>query len=211
MTARDETNGLFAERAQTLAAIGRELHGRGWVPATSGNFSMRLDHGAAIVTASGKHKGRLGAEDFLAVDLEGRPLHGGKPSAETLLHTQLYAWQGWVDTVLHCHSPNATVLSRLTPGDTLLLRDYELLKALRGIDTHAACARIPIFDNTQHIPELARQVEHHLRAQPDCPGYLIRGHGLYCWGADAAECLRHLEALDFLFQCELLSQRYGDR
>ena len=204
-------NADFSARAQTLAAIGRDLHARGWVPATSGNFSMRLNGESALVTASGKHKGRLADTDFLAVDLQGQPLAGGKPSAETLLHTQLYAWRSEIDTVLHCHSPNATVLSRLTAGDTLVLSDYELLKALRGIDTHATSVRIPIFENTQHIPELAQQVEHYLQNHPDCPGYLIRGHGIYCWGANAEECLRHLEALDFLFQCELLAQRPGDR
>lgn len=201
----------FSAKAQILAAIGRDLHARGWVPATSGNFSMRLDRESALVTASGKHKGRLAEGDFLAVDLQGRPLGDGKPSAETLLHTQLYAWRDWVDTVLHCHSPNATVLSRLTAGDTLVLGDYELLKALRGITTHDTRVRIPIFENTQHIPELAQQVEDYLQNDPGCPGYLIRGHGIYCWGANAEECQRHLEALDFLFQCELLAQRHGDR
>lgn len=192
--------------ADTLAGIGRDLHARGWVPATSGNFSMRLTADSAIVTASGKHKGRLGADDFLAVDLHGRPLGAGKPSAETLLHTQLYAWQPWVDTVLHCHSPNATVLSLLHAGTALELRDYELLKAFRGVVTHATGVSIPIFDNTQDIAALAAQVERYLHAHPDCPAYLIRGHGVYCWGADNAECLRHLEALDFLLACELQLQ-----
>lgn len=195
----------FADKAERLAAIGRELHARGWVPATSGNFSMRLDAHSAIVTASGRHKGHLGSGDFLAVDLQGRPLGEGKPSAETLLHTRLYAWQPWIDTVLHCHSPNATVVSRALPGDTLMLHDYELLKAFRGIDTHATTLAIPVFDNTQDIAALAAQVDRYLRAHPDCPAYLIRGHGAYCWGASADECLRQLEALDFLLQCELLS------
>ena len=39
------------------------------------------------------------------------------------------------------------------------------------------------------------------------PGYLIRGHGLYTWGRDVAEALRHLEAFDFLFTCELEHRR----
>ncbi len=191
------------QRAETLAEIGRELHARGWVPATSGNFSMRLDEHSALVTASGRHKGRLGADDFLAVDLRGQPLAGGKPSAETLLHTQLYAWQPWIDTVLHCHSPTATVLSQLWHGDRLELSDYELLKAFRGIATHATTVTLPIFPNTQRIDELAADVQAHLERQPQTPAYLIRGHGVYVWGESADECLRQLEALDFLLQCEL--------
>ena len=193
----------LTQKADTLIAIGRDLHARGWVPATSGNFSMRLTPSTVLVTASGTHKGHLERDDFLAVDLSGKPLHSGKPSAETLLHTQLYALLPWVETVLHCHSPNATLLSRLLPGDVLTLCDYELLKAFRGVDTHATTVDIPIFANTQNIPTLAREVDACLSARPDIPAYLIRGHGVYTWGATADECMRHLEALDFLMGCEL--------
>ena len=34
-------------------------------------------------------------------------------------------------------------------------------------------------------------------------GYLIDGHGLYAWGRDMAEARRHLDAFEFLFDCEL--------
>jgi methylthioribulose-1-phosphate dehydratase len=34
-------------------------------------------------------------------------------------------------------------------------------------------------------------------------GFLVRGHGLYCWGKQVEEARRHLEGLEFLFQCEL--------
>ena len=34
-------------------------------------------------------------------------------------------------------------------------------------------------------------------------GYLIEGHGMYAWGRDMAEARRHLEAFEFLINCEL--------
>ena len=34
-------------------------------------------------------------------------------------------------------------------------------------------------------------------------GYLIEGHGLYAWGRDMKEARRHLEAFEFLINCEL--------
>jgi methylthioribulose-1-phosphate dehydratase len=37
--------------------------------------------------------------------------------------------------------------------------------------------------------------------------YLIAGHGLYTWGNSVEETLRYLDALDFLFACELALQR----
>lgn len=193
------------DRARTLAAIGRDLHRRGWVPATSGNFSMRQGLDQVLVTASGRHKGELTEADFLVVDLHGNPVTTGKPSAETLLHTQLYAWDANVDTVLHCHSPAATVLSRQLAIQTqITLRDYELLKAFPGIDTHATALALPIFENDQDMQRLADAVAPYLESRPECPAYLIRGHGVYVWGDSAASCQRHLEALDFLLQCELL-------
>lgn len=190
--------------AQQIVEAGRFLYGRGWSPATSSNYSIRLDEHTALLTVSGKHKGQLTVDDVLATNLAGESLEAGKkPSAETLLHTQLYRLKPDVHAVLHTHSVNATVLSRLTQGDVLVLEDYELQKAFRGQVTHEGQIQVPIFDNDQDIARLAQQVEPWLLAHPDAVGYLIRGHGLYTWGRDMAETLRHIEAFEFLFECEL--------
>ena len=197
----------FYESATALAAAGEQLHQRGWVPATSGNFSLRLSPNTAIVTASGRHKGKLGPDDFIAVDQSGTPLTDGKPSAETLLHTQLYARFANIGAVLHCHSVNSTVLSLETQGSELVLSGYEVLKAFGGVDSHNTKVVLPIFDNDQTIARLAAQVDTYLAAKPDCPAYLIRGHGVYCWSYDLDSCLDKLEAVEFLLQCELERQR----
>ncbi len=77
-----------------IIEAGRFLYGRGWSPATSSNYSTRLSASQALLTVSGKHKGQLGPNDVLATDLMGNSLEPGKkPSAETLLHTQLYSWR----------------------------------------------------------------------------------------------------------------------
>src|SRR5690606_4942011 len=113
-------------------------------PATSSNYSARLDAERALLTVSGRHKGQLGPDDLLAVDRQGQSLEAGKkPSAETLLHTQIYACRPEVGAVLHTHSVNATVLSRLVPGDTLSLVDYELQKAFSGVTTHEGEVQVP--------------------------------------------------------------------
>lgn len=187
---------------------GRFLYGRGWSPATSSNYSARLAADQALLTVSGKHKGQLGEDDVLATDLAGHSLEPGKkPSAETLLHTQLYAWRAEIGAVLHTHSVNATVLSRLTPGDRLELEDYELQKAFAGVTTHEGRVIVPIFDNDQDIARLALQVQQWLDTHPDCVGYLIRGHGLYTWGAQMSDALRQIEAFEFLFECELKTRQ----
>ncbi|MDB6143450.1 MAG: methylthioribulose-phosphate dehydratase [Pseudomonas sp.] len=198
--------------AQEIIEAGRFLYSRGWSPATSSNYSTRLSANTALLTASGKHKGQLGQDDVLVTDLSGNSLEPGKkPSAETLLHTQLYRCRPDVGAVLHTHSVNATVLSRLTPGDHLLLEGYELQKAFAGVATHESAVRVPIFDNDQDIARLAAKVQPWLDAHPECPGYLIRGHGLYTWGAHMSDALRQIEAFEFLFECELKTRTLLNR
>ncbi|MET3009370.1 methylthioribulose 1-phosphate dehydratase [Stenotrophomonas koreensis] len=190
--------------AQLLISNIAELARAGWTPATSSNFSHRLDQRHAAITVSGKDKGRLVEDDIMVVDFNGqavgRPL---RPSAETLLHTQLYARFPDVGCVLHTHSPVQTIASRLWASQGhIRLEGYELLKALHGNTTHELAIDLPVFPNTQDMNVLAAQVEAALDAGP-LWGYLIDGHGLYAWGRDMAEARRHLEAFEFLLHCEL--------
>ncbi|GAB1595580.1 methylthioribulose 1-phosphate dehydratase [Lysobacter claricitrinus] len=188
----------------------RELAERGWTPATSSNFSRRMDAENVAITVSGRDKGRLVEADIMVVDLDGRPVATTqKSSAETLLHTQLYKRFADVGCVLHTHSMNQTVASRLYAADGVLrLEGYELLKAFSGNTTHDALLDLPVLPNTQDMPELAERVERLLDAGPMW-GYLIDGHGLYAWGRDMPEARRHLEAFEFLITCELELRRLG--
>lgn len=182
----------------------RELSQRGWTPATSSNFSRRLDTRHAAITVSGRDKGKLREADIMVVDFDGKAVGSDhRPSAETLLHTQLYRRFPEIGCVLHTHSHAQTVASRLYAGQGhVRLEGYELLKAFRGNDTHEAAIDVPVFANTQDMQTLAAQVDALLDHQP-LWGYLIDGHGLYAWGADMAEARRHLEAFEFLLDCEL--------
>ncbi len=202
MTANNE----FADKAQQIIEAGRFLNQRGWVPASSSNFSMRLADGNVAVTVSGYHKGALSEEAIMRVDTAGNSLDGRRPSAETLLHTTLYQRFDDVGAVLHTHSVNATVLSRLFQGQ-LEFEDYELQKAFSGVTSHEGKVIVPIFANDQDIPRLAAEVERYMDSHPPVHGYLIAGHGLYTWGGDMAEAMRHIEAYEFLFECELAMLR----
>lgn len=192
----------FAERAAELIGAGREMAARGWVPATSGNLSARLADGRIAITVSGRHKGRLTPDDIMVVDADGKSLDGRTPSAETGLHARIYRRVPGAAAVLHPHSPGATVLSRRV-GDGIELAGYELLKAFPGIGTHDTTLRIPVFDNDQDIPRLAARVDEWMDRHGPGQGLVIRGHGLYAWGATVAGALNSVEALEFLFDCEL--------
>jgi methylthioribulose-1-phosphate dehydratase len=202
----------LASRADDIIRNVRELAQLGWTPATSSNFSARLDDRHAAITVSGRDKGRLLPDDIMVVDFQGRAVGSDhRPSAETLLHTQLYRRSADVGCILHTHSRNQTVASRLFAGaGHVRLAGYELLKAFRGNETHETAVDVPVLPNSQHMPTLAAQVDALLDRGPMW-GYLIDGHGLYAWGRDMAEARRHLEAFDFLLGCELELHRIAGR
>lgn len=194
----------IAASTTALIAAGQLFHARGWVPATGGNFSARLDDRRMLITASGCHKGELTEDDFLVADFDGKPIDSPrKASYETLLHCQVYRHDAAVGSVLHTHSVANTVLSRRL--ERIRLAGYELLKLLPGVSTHDAAVEVPVFANDQDIPRLAAAVDAHMKRHPQTPAYVIAGHGLYAWGADVAQARWRVEALEFMFECELRS------
>ena len=190
----------IAALTDELIAAGRFFHTRGWVPATGGNFSVRLPEDRMLITASGGHKGELTASNFLIADLDGRPLDSArKASYETLLHSQIYR-RARAGAVLHTHSVANTVLSRR--HDKLNLAGYELLKVLDGVTTHDTGVQVPVFENDQDIARLSAVVDDHMARGMAQHGYLIRGHGLYAWGETVSVARHRVEALEFMFECE---------
>ena len=195
---------IIADAAQSLIKVGKFFEGKGWAPATSGNYSARLDAEFAAITLSGAAKGSLTPESILTIDMEGVSQDVRKPSAETPLHTMLYKLDDKIGAVLHTHSVNSVVLSRLLKNKKKLkFSDYEIQKAFRGVETHETEIVVPIFENTQDMVALAEEAREKLEGRTDIPGFLVRGHGLYTWGTDVHEAQKAVEALEFLFACEL--------
>jgi methylthioribulose-1-phosphate dehydratase len=209
----DATDEATAKAVAGVIAAGRTAAERHWVPATSGNFSVRIDADTIAITRSGVDKGNLVPSDILIQPLD-QPLLPGS-SAEAELHTALYRLRPELGAIFHAHSPAATVLSRLALADgTLTLTGWELQKALAGVRTHEAIVEVPVFANDQDIPALSKRVEARL-AQPttvqgavSAPGYLLAGHGVYAWGVTETDAARHLEALEALFGFELSHRRF---
>jgi methylthioribulose-1-phosphate dehydratase len=189
---------------QELIDVGRRFDLRGLAPATSGNYSARVDDERIAITVSGSHKGRLRPADVMLVDLEGHALDGRTPSAETPLHTAVYQTCPSVNAVLHVHSVAAVALTRGLPeSSNVTLDGYELLKALPGIRTHEVRIDIPVLDNSQDTEALGRLLGLRLQNPPIPHALLIRGHGINTWGTSVLEAERVFEALEHLFKCEL--------
>lgn len=199
----------FAEAVPTLIEIGRRLDARGWAPATSGNYSARLDDGSFAITVSGTHKGRLNPDGIMRVDAAGQGLTPGKPSAETALHLALYRMFPGVGAVLHGHSSQAVGFSRAaSETGEWVFRGHEMLKAFPGISSHDCEIRLPMVDNSQDMAGIESAVRPALTVSGTTPAYLIRGHGLYAWGKDLDEAERVLEATEWLIAAELAEQNF---
>lgn len=191
------------QEIEELCATARACYARGWVPATSGNFSVRWGSRIAI-TPTGLDKGVLVPQDLLEIDMNGSVLGGqGRPSAETSLHKVIYRERAHARAILHVHTIwNTLFSSRHDPRGYLPLEGYELLKGLSGVTTHEHIEKVPIIENSQSYDVLAIDFEEVLKAYPDAHGVLLSRHGLYTWGESVAEARRHLEALEFLFEVE---------
>ena len=105
-TARSNTE---KQHRQAICRIGRWMYTRGYVVASEGNLSVRLDEDRILVTPSGACKGRLKSEELLITDLSGEVIRGtGRPSSEMQMHLLYYRSRPDVRAVCHAHPPTAT-------------------------------------------------------------------------------------------------------
>ncbi|MBI1822537.1 MAG: methylthioribulose 1-phosphate dehydratase [Nitrospirae bacterium] len=185
--------------------------------ATSGNFSLRVqdDPLEFFISVSGRDKSINRADDFIRVNERGevkrekgrKGLKNLSPSAEVGVHAEIYR-KCSPGVVLHVHSLYNTYISLHSPDpDLFLIQDLEMIKGL-GIGGDNPVVRIPIVPNASNLEELARSAGKVI--QSSTPGILIRGHGLYAWGATLHEAKRNVEAFEFLFEYLALEMRRPD-
>lgn len=173
---------------------------------TSGNFSAVIEREPLrlAITPSAVFKGELTSDQMLEIDERAQPVGeagGRRPSAEALLHVEVVRARG-AGAVLHTHSIWSTVASeRHAAQGGLAIEGYEMLKGLEGVKTHEHREWLPIVDNDQDVPRLAKAVRLVLDRHDAAHGFLIRRHGLYTWGASLPEAVRHVEILEFLLEC----------
>ncbi|WP_339202841.1 methylthioribulose 1-phosphate dehydratase [Paenibacillus sp. FSL K6-3182] len=177
---------------------------RGWFPGTSGNLSIRVgdynpDEFQFAITASGKDKTIHTPEDYLFVDQDGKPCETTrlKPSAETLIHCEIYKLTG-AGAIFHVHTVFNSVISEyFWDRKSVPVDGVELIKGFNIWDEEAHID-IPIVSNFAHIPSIVPEITE--RIVKSIPGIVLRKHGIYAWGANAFEAKRHLEAFEFIFE-----------
>ena len=108
---------------EEICRVGRSLFERGYVHATAGNISVRLDDGF-LITPTDACLGFLQPEKLAKVGLDGQQLSGDRASKTLALHRRIYEAACETDTdtrcVIHTHSTHLVALSLNARGPELL-------------------------------------------------------------------------------------------
>ena len=104
-----------------ICRVGRSLFERGYVHATAGNISVRLDDGF-LITPTDACLGNLDPARLARLDAEGRQTGGDRASKTLALHRRIYAADPEARCVIHSHSTHlvALTLQGVCSGDDIL-------------------------------------------------------------------------------------------
>ena len=103
---------------QEIVRIGRLMYEKGFICASDGNISARLEPARILITPSGLHKGLLEPDQLLIVDEAGQTMglrtaaaRRLKPTSELPMHLEAYRQRADVAAVVHAHPPITIALS----------------------------------------------------------------------------------------------------
>ncbi len=198
---------MKSEFLDPLISAAHSFSRMGWLLATSGNFSRRIDSKRFYITKSGKDKGELAPEDFLEIVNGDTTCADGKASAETCIHHTLYQRFEDAQAIYHVHEPYAGLCGRRDFQDTqTLFSGWEMIKGL-GVWEDVGVG-IPIFSNHLDVQKIADEIEAFFDGEPaQVPVINIVGHGIYVWGDTPALTRAHLEAAAYLFKVDYLEKK----
>jgi ribulose-5-phosphate 4-epimerase/fuculose-1-phosphate aldolase len=108
---------------EDICRVGQSLFARGYVHATAGNISVRLDDGF-LITPTDACLGWLDPARLAKLDLQGQQISGDKASKTIAMHRQIYGaatvQSPTTRCVIHTHSTHCVALSLNVAGPELL-------------------------------------------------------------------------------------------
>ncbi len=181
-----------------ICRVGRWLYGKGFVVASEGNLSVRLDANRILVTPAGACKGRLLSDHLMITDLEGNVVSGtGNPSSELQMHLLFYRLRPDVRAVCHAHPPTAT-------GFAAAGRELEEPVLPEVIIT---LGKIPLAPyGTPGTWELCARIE---SLVPTHDAILLENHGVVTCGPDLITAYQHMETVEHFARVMLTAESLG--
>lgn len=95
-----------------LVEICHKIHAKGFVAATDGNISIRLDKNKILCTPTSLPKEKIRINDLIIISLDGEILSGKrKPSTEIKMHLAIYNSREDINAIIHAHPVYATAFA----------------------------------------------------------------------------------------------------
>jgi L-fuculose-phosphate aldolase len=186
------------DHRRELCVAGRWLRERGFVVATEGNLSVRLDAGRILVSPRSRSKGALLPQSLIVAEIESRNFPGEKDvSSEIGMHLLFYRLRPEVNAVVHAHPPVACGFAAAhTPLNKALLA--EMVVALGAVPVAPYA--------TPGTPELSEALEpfvtHH-------DAILLANHGAVTCGRDLLSAFYKMELVEQYARVALVTEILG--
>jgi len=183
-----------------IVYFGHMLHERGFVAATDGNLSVRLDSRRILVTPTSMSKGRMRPADLVIVDMEGRRLSGRRAvSSEIAMHLLIYRLRPDVNGIVHAHPPTATGFAASGRALTQPL----VCEVVIGL----GCIPLARY-GTPGTPELTDALE---PLVPQYDAILMSNHGVVAYGGDLEHAYMKMETVEHFAQIALVAHLLGNQ
>lgn len=177
-----------------------ELFAKGIVIYTWGNVSeIDREHNLVVIKPSGVSYDDMKPEDMVVVDLKtGKTVEGDKrPSSDTPTHLELYRSFPEIGGITHTHSVNAVAFAQAgcsipALGTTHADYFYGPIPCTREL-TEEEVKTAYEANTGKVIAETVREMGYPILS---VPGIVVKNHGPFTWGTDAAQSVYHAVVLE---------------
>lgn len=187
------------QHRRAIVEYGRMLHENGFVAATDGNLSVRLDENHLLVTPTCISKGRMRASDMVIVDMDGKRLSGKRRvSSEIGMHLLIYRLRPDIHGIVHAHPPTAT-------GFAASGRD---LNRPLVCEVVVGLGSIPLARyGTPGTPELTDALAPLI---PSHDAILMANHGVVTFGSSLESAYMKMETVEHFAKIALVTHVLGN-